>query len=75
MRERGEHSMAVVLAVALLATEPVRANPAQDDGPSQLVARPITAVIDVQRAPGSEACPDSESVFRSLARLFPERAH
>jgi hypothetical protein len=38
------------------------------------VAAPLDAVIEIERAPGSEVCPDAESVFRAVARLFPERA-
>lgn len=30
-------------------------------------------MIELERAPGSEACPDKEAVFRSIQRLFPER--
>jgi len=37
------------------------------------VAPPVEAVIEIEQAPGSEACPDKEAVFRSIKRLFPER--
>jgi hypothetical protein len=37
-------------------------------------AEPLDAVIEIERAAGSEACPNSESVFRAIERLFPERA-
>ena len=30
------------------------------------------AIIEIERAPGSEACPDKEAVFRSIQRLFPD---
>ncbi|HEX2669416.1 MAG TPA: hypothetical protein VHM25_01025 [Polyangiaceae bacterium] len=36
-------------------------------------ATSVEAVIEIQRAPGSQACPDKEAVFRSIQRLFPER--
>jgi len=39
-------------------------------GPS---AASVEAVIEIERAPGSQACPDKEAVFRSIQRLFPER--
>ena len=36
-------------------------------------AESLAAVIELERAPGSQACPDKEAVFRSIRRLFPER--
>ena len=67
--------MVALLAAALLATPRVRANPAQNSKRTpQAAERAMAAVIEIERAPGSEVCPDSESVFRSIARLFPERA-
>ena len=63
------------LALAVLAAPHAHAKPAASGEPSSHDADPaMAAVIEVERAPGSEACPDSESVFRSIARLFPERA-
>ncbi len=47
---------------------PANVSPARSD-----VAAPLDAVIEIERAPGSEVCPDAESVFRAIARLFPER--
>ena len=38
------------------------------------VGAPLDAVIDIERAPGAEACPDSAAVFRAIQRLFPERS-
>jgi hypothetical protein len=52
--------------LALLA--PVRAR--AQAAPS---ATSVEAVIEIERAPGSQACPDKEGVFRSIQRLFPER--
>ncbi len=34
---------------------------------------PIDSRIEVERGPGSGACPDAAAVFRSIAKLFPER--
>jgi hypothetical protein len=34
---------------------------------------PVEAVIEIEQAPGSEACPDKEAVFRSIKHLFPDR--
>ena len=36
-------------------------------------ATSVEAEIEIERAPGSQACPDKEAVFRSIQRLFPER--
>lgn len=36
-------------------------------------SQPVEAVLELERAAGSQACPDKEAVFRSIERLFPER--
>lgn len=40
---------------------------------SQTNPEPVEAIIEIEQAPGSEACPDKDAVFRSIKRLFPER--
>jgi hypothetical protein len=37
-------------------------------------AKPSPIHIEIDRAPGSELCPDETAVFRALPRLFPERS-
>jgi hypothetical protein len=37
-------------------------------------AKPNPIHIEIDRAPGSELCPDESAVFQALARLFPERS-
>lgn len=36
-------------------------------------AEPVATWLQVERAAGSEACPQTEDVFAAIARLFPER--
>lgn len=36
--------------------------------------QPQSTWLEIERAQGSEACPDANAVFRAMARLFPERA-
>jgi hypothetical protein len=58
--------LAALSGLALLA--PARARAQAEPGvPS------VEAVIEIERAPGSQACPDKEAVFRAIERLFPER--
>lgn len=54
------------LAAWLLAAPHVPAQPGAE-------SRPVEAMIEIELAPGSEACPDKQAVFRSIERLFPER--
>jgi len=64
--------LAGVLAVARLSgAEPLA--PAVDSG-ARAAREPVDSRIDVERGPGSGACPDAAAVFRSIARLFPERS-
>lgn len=72
---RSVGAVLVIAAVALLCAGPVCAEPATpEDTPRRELTAPLDAAIEIERAPGAEACPDSESVFRSIRRLFPERA-
>ena len=57
---------AALTGLALFAPAKARAQAAAS-------AASVEAVIEIERAPGSQACPDKEAVFRSIQRLFPER--
>ncbi len=74
MGRRAKRCWGLVVAVALAprpaAAEPER--PAPEAEHAANVARPLAALIDVERGPGAEACPDAAAVLRSMARLFPE---
>jgi hypothetical protein len=35
-------------------------------------AEPIEVAVEIERAPGSEACPNKDAVFQAIQRLFPE---
>ena len=54
------------LAAWLLSAPQLQAQPGA-------ASQPVEAVIEIERAPGSQVCPDKEAVFRSIERLFPER--
>jgi hypothetical protein len=76
MRRRAEQCLAAVLAGAVTCVRLSGAEPLAPAGEAAARAprAPIEASIEVEREPGAEACPDAAAVFRSLARLFPERA-
>jgi hypothetical protein len=76
MRRRANQWLGTVLALAFASARPSGAEPlTAAGGPGAPPARaPIDSRIEVERGPGSEACPDAAAVFRSLAKLFPERA-
>jgi hypothetical protein len=57
----------VAVALLLLSVPPARAEP------REVVDEPVDAEIEIEQAPGSEACPDKQAVFRAIERLFPER--
>lgn len=70
MRHWAGPALGTWLGLALLAAPNARARPSASDQPVETV---IEAVIEVEQAPGSEACPDKEAIFRSIKHLFPER--
>jgi len=37
-------------------------------------ARQLGTLLEIERAEGSWSCPDTDAVFRAIAKLFPERA-
>jgi len=80
MRMMQHATVTVAALVAALALSPrllqAQSLPlAQSTPPGAARARAsVDAFIDVRRDAGSQACPDAQAVFRSLARLFPERA-
>lgn len=72
---RALHGLGVLIGAALSfattasgAETKAHAPHARHDG------QPLHARIEIERAAGAEACPDSAEVFRAMARLFPERA-
>ena len=66
MRHWAGPCFGALLALALLASANARAQ-------SSVGNPPLEAVIEIEQAPGSEACPDKEAVFRSIKHLFPDR--
>jgi hypothetical protein len=60
------HCFAAFSGLALFTPASAEAQTVANDGP-------VEAVIELERAPGSQACPDKEAIFRSIQRLFPER--
>lgn len=72
MRRREGLTFSALFGLALLATPVARAESSSPSSPSSPSA-PVEVVIEIEQAPGSEACPDKEAVFRSIQHLFPER--
>lgn len=54
-----------MLGLALLSTAIGRAR-------ATTAAEPVEAVLEIEHAPGAEACPNADAVFRSMKHLFPE---
>ncbi len=70
---RGVGAVLGIAAVALLSAGPVCAEPAtHEDTRRRELTAPLDARIEIERAPGAEACPDAAAVFRAIRRLFPE---
>jgi hypothetical protein len=67
VRRRAGFGFSALFGLVLLASVNAWAQPNES-------AEPVEAVIEIEQAPGSEACPDTEAVFRSIKHLFPERA-
>jgi hypothetical protein len=67
VRRWAGHGASALFGLALLGTTNARAQQPSAN------AAPIAAVIEIERAPGSEACPDTTALFRSIEHLFPER--
>jgi len=66
VRRREGLTFSALFGLALLAAPVARAE-------SSSASAPVEVVIEIEQAPGSEACPDKEAVFRSIQHLFPER--
>jgi len=66
VRRRAGQCFGSLLWATLLSTPSAQANSAD-------ITEPVAAWMEIEQAPGSELCPDKEAVFRSIARLFPER--
>jgi hypothetical protein len=72
------HGIWALLGLVLLAAPTAKAadpEPPPSEGPRAQgeVREPVDAMIEIERAPGAEACPDAAAVFGAIARLFPER--
>lgn len=73
---RGLGAVLGIVAFVLSSATAVCAAPATPQNtPARELAAPLDASIEIERAAGSEACPDSEAVFRAIRRLFPERSY
>lgn len=72
---RAVQGLGALLGAVLSFATPARgAEPEAPTPPARHDGRPLDALIAIDRAPGSDVCPDAPALFRAMARLFPERA-